>query len=61
MDPASQSRSFLLQTVEFIILVPSSFVSHRRASRSSGSAMAIISSTLCIRSRANSVLSTLSL
>ena len=28
MEPASQSRSFLLAMVEFIILVPSSFVSH---------------------------------
>ena len=59
MEPASQSRSFLLAMVEFIILVPSSFVSHNLASRSAGSLMSMISSILCMRSRAFCVRSTL--
>lgn len=58
MDPASQSRSLLLAMVEFIILVPSSFVSQSLASRSSLSAISIISSIRCISSLAVSVLST---
>jgi pyrroline-5-carboxylate reductase len=55
IELAFQSRSFLLAMVEFIILMPSSLVSQSLASRSSWSGIRMISSTLCIRSLANSV------
>ena len=61
MEPVSQSRSFLLLMVEFIMRTPSSLVSQRRASRSFSSEICNIPSTLCISSLANSVLSRLSL
>lgn len=57
MDPASQSRFFLLVMVEFIMLMPSSLTSQSLAVLASSSSMSMMSSILCMRSLAASVLS----